>query len=215
MAHLRTVSTGTPREVDWGRVRRSAIAKVPVTGPVAVGLLGPAGDQVADTKHHGGRDQAVYAYAREDLDWWEGELGRAVPDGMFGENLTTVGVDLTAAVIGTRWRVGSVLLEVASVRTPCNTFAAWLKAQGYDTTRWARRFTAGGRPGAYLRVVEEGELAAGDELHVEQVPDHGVRVADMFAAFLTDTGRLPELAVIDDLATEPRRKLEAYLRRQG
>ena len=98
------------------------------------------GDQVGDTKHHGGVDQAVYAFAREDLDWWEGELGREIRDGQFAENLTTRGIDVNEAEVGERWRVGSALLEVAMVRIPCNDFKNWQRLNGYDDRAWVKRF---------------------------------------------------------------------------
>lgn len=213
MARLETVNVGTPRQTGWNRPARSAIAKTSVAGPVGVHALGLDGDQVANTKHHGGPDQAVYAYAREDLDFWASELGRPIPDGGFGENLTTSGLDLNETVIGTRWRIGSALLEVCSIRTPCNTFKAWMGAQGYDDTRWVRRFTAARRPGPYLRVLEEGVVTAGDEILVQDVPDHGVTVRDMFEAMNLDRTRLPELAVIADLAREPAKLLAAHRER--
>lgn len=211
MAHLATVSIGTPQRTGWGRPARSAIAKHAAPGPVQVTEAGLDGDRVANTKFHGGRDQAVYAYAREDLDWWGAELGRAIPDGGFGENLTTVGLDLNATVIGTRWRIGEALLEVCSIRTPCSTFQGWMGHQGYDDTRWVRRFTAARRPGPYLRVLSAGVIAAGDHIVVESVPTHGVTVVDMFEAMNLDRSRLPELAVIDDLAAEPSRLLARHL----
>jgi MOSC domain-containing protein YiiM len=211
MARVCSVNVGLPVEVDWaGKVGRTSIDKRPVSGPVDVLPLGLAGDSVSDVAHHGGRDQAVYAYAREDLDFWVSELAREVPPGQFGENLTTTGIDLQAAVIGTRLRIGTTLLEVSSTRTPCNTFKGHQRASGYDDTRWVRRFTEALRPGAYLRVLEPGALAAGDEIHVVSVPEHGITVVDLFVAMNLDRSRLPSLRVIEDLADEPRRRLAAY-----
>ena len=185
MASLVSVNVGTPQEVSWTRGRRTAIAKHPVAGPVAVRELGLEGDQVSNRRHHGGVDKAVYAFAREDLDLWGQELGRVLPDGFFGENLTTRGIDVNAAEIGERWQVGSAVLEVASFRTPCRTFSSWLRVNGLDNTSWSRRFTAAGRPGPYLRVVTEGTLAAGDELSVVRRPGHGVTVAAIFRAVMS------------------------------
>ncbi len=169
---------------------RTAIDKRPVAGRVAVRRLGLAGDQQANTKHHGGVDQAVYAYAREDLDWWAAELERPLRNGQFGENLTTAGVDVTGAVIGERWRVGSAVLEVSCPRIPCTVFQAWL-----GEARWTKRFTAEGRSGAYLRVLTEGELGEGDEIVVEHRPDHGLTIGESFRALTGDrslAGRLLE-----------------------
>ncbi|MBZ5736707.1 MOSC domain-containing protein [Nocardioides mangrovi] len=182
MATVLSVNVGTPRPVVLGRTRTSSIEKHPVAGPVAVGALGLDGDRVSNTKHHGGLDKAVYAFAREDLDHWERELGREIRDGLFGENLTTRGIDVNAAEIGERWRIGDAVLEVSSVRTPCRVFQAWLKQDGFDTTSWARRFTAAGRPGPYLRVVEEGVIEAGDTVEVVHRPGHGLTVSGLFAA---------------------------------
>ncbi|WP_141013598.1 MOSC domain-containing protein [Nocardioides sambongensis] len=217
MAHLESVNVATPVERAFAdRTIRTAIGKLPVDGPVHARALGLVGDQVGNSRHHGGRDQAVYAYAREDLAWWADQLGGdPLTAGFFGENLTTVGVDLNRTVVGTRWRIGTTELEVASVRTPCNTFTGWLGAHGFDTTQWARRFTRARRPGPYLRVIGEGELTAGEEIVVVDVPDHGVSVEDMFVALTTDRARLPELAVIADLADVPRQRVEQHLARTG
>ncbi|GAA4237136.1 hypothetical protein GCM10022254_48410 [Actinomadura meridiana] len=100
-------------------------------------------------RNHGGPDQAVYAYAREDLDFWEDELGRPLPNGVFGGNLTTTGIDVNGARIGERWRLASeTVLEVSCARIPCATFQGWLAEKG-----WIKRFTRTARPGAYLQVI--------------------------------------------------------------
>ncbi|MCL2542959.1 MAG: MOSC domain-containing protein [Nocardioidaceae bacterium] len=212
MARICSVNVGQPVEVDFaGTVGRTSIDKRPVDGPVEVLPLGLAGDSVSDTDYHGGRDQAVYAYAREDLDFWVEQLQQPIPPGQFGENLTTEGIGLNAAVVGTRLRIGTTLLEVCSVRTPCNTFKGWQGASGFDDTRWVRRFMQARRPGPYLRVLEPGVLQAGDEIHVVAVPDHGITVVDLFVAMNLDRSRLPSLQAIDDLAAEPARRLAARL----
>lgn len=212
---LRSVNVGVPQPLDWADIGRTAIDKRPVAGPVRASRLGLAGDQVADVKHHGGVDQAVYAFAREDLDRWTELLGEPIRDGGFGENLTTSGYDVNAAVVGERWRVGSVLLEVASIRTPCQDFKGWLGVGGYDTTGWVKRFTAEGRPGPYLRVVEEGELQAGDEVEVVDRPGHGVTVSHMFRALMTDRSLLPDLLAVDNLVDEAREAAEKYVRQDA
>ncbi len=219
MPVLRTICVGRPREKDWAALGRTAIDKRPVTGPVAVGELGIAGDEVGDTRHHGGPDQAVYAYAREDLDFWEAELGRPIRDGHFGENLTTEGIDLNALEIGTRLQVGEpatgVLLEVAYVRTPCQDFKGWMGESGYDPTVWVKRFTAAARPGPYLRVLRPGLIEPGDPVDVVRRPGHGVSVRDMFLALNVDRSRLPGLLVVDGLAAKARAKAEDFVRRSG
>lgn len=156
--------------------KRGAAGRVPVRR-AGVGGVGLQGDRVVDERHHGGPDQAVYAYAVEDLRWWAGELDRELTPGTFGENLTTEGLDVTGALIGERWRVGAdgPVLEVTVPRIPCATFQGWM-----DEPHWVRRFTAHGAPGAYLRVVDEGSLAAGDSIEIVHRPDHGMTIADVF-----------------------------------
>ncbi|MGZ4500974.1 MAG: MOSC domain-containing protein [Nocardioidaceae bacterium] len=200
MAAVVSVNVGTPVDEEWaGNLRRTAIRKSPVTGPVRVRELGLDGDQVADTEHHGGTYQAVYAFAQEDLDFWTEQLGETVPPGLFGENLTTTGIDVNEAVVGERWRIGTALLQVIEVRIPCNVFKNWLGVRGYDNTVWVKRFTAEGRPGPYLRVLEEGTLRVGDPITVEHRPAHGVTVSTMFKALTTDPALLPELLKVDGL----------------
>jgi MOSC domain-containing protein YiiM len=172
-----------------GSVGRTAIDKRPVEGSVRLERLGPVGDAVMDRRHHGGHDQAVYAYAREDLDAWERQLDRPLTSGTFGENLTTVGVEVTGAVIGERWRIGgSVLLEVTCPRIPCTTFQAWM-----GEPHWVRRFTEQGCPGAYLRVLEEGDVRAGDPVDVVERPEHGVTIGEVFRPRQVEPARLEGL----------------------
>jgi MOSC domain-containing protein YiiM len=175
---LRSVSTGRAAPAAWaGRLRRTAIDKRPAAGPVAVRTLGLDGDEQADLRNHGGPDQAVYAFAREDLDTWEERLGRPLRDGGFGENLTTAGADLAGVLIGERWRVGTAVLEATVPRTPCGTFQAWMAEQG-----WVRRFTDDARTGVYWRVLQEGAVTAGDRVEVLHRPDHGITVMAGFRA---------------------------------
>ena len=213
-AQIVSVNIGQPEPKEWS-VLGSAIAKHPVAGETVVGRLGLLGDQVADTRHHGGVDQAVYAFAREDLDHWVEQLGAPIRDGQFGENLTTSGLDVNEAEIGERWRIGSALFEVASVRIPCNNFKSWMGDSGFDNTGWVKRFTAAGRPGPYLRVIREGSLAAGAQIVVEHRPGHGVTVSTMFQALTTDRTLLPLLLRVDGLVDEARRTAEAYLDQHG
>lgn len=163
---------------DPGPVGVTAIDKRPVEGRVKVLPLGLYADVQADRANHGGEDQAVYAYAQEDADFWSAELGYEVTPGLFGENLRTGGIEVSTAVVGERWRVGTATLEVTHPRSPCATFQRRL-----GEPRWVRRFTAANRPGAYLRVVEPGELGVGDAVDVVHRPSHGVTVADWFAAW--------------------------------
>src|ERR1035438_5864146 len=153
-----SVNTGRASSADWaGRLKRTAIDKRPVAGPVPVGRLGVAGDEQVDKENHGGDEQALYVYAREDLDWWVEQLGRELPDGTFGENITTAGLDISGALISETWRLGTALVQVTAPRVPCATFAGWL-----DEKHWVKRFADAGRPGAYLRVLDEGVVGGGD-----------------------------------------------------
>ncbi len=180
-ARVVSVNTGRGRSASWaGELRRTAIDKRPVPAAVQVGLLGLAGDEQVDKAHHGGTEQAVYAYAREDLDWWAGRLGRKLPSGMFGENVTTQGLDVTGAVIGEVWRLGGVVVQVTSPRIPCIVFRNWLDEKG-----WIKAFRQAGRPGAYLRVCEPGTLRAGDPAEVVSRPEGSVTVAGALEAFYT------------------------------
>lgn len=188
--------------------------KRPAAGPVSVrdpgrktsGLgSGLVGDHIGDVEHHGGNDQAVYAFAREDLDAWEPHFGRPVPNGGFSENLTTVGIDVNDARIGEQWRIGpDVLLQVTSPRIPCNTFRGRIGEAG-----WLKTFTAAGRPGAYLKVIVPGEIAAGDAIEVVHRPTHPVTVALVFRALTLEAELLPSLLEAgDDLDDETRAVVE-------
>ncbi|MGX5184878.1 MOSC domain-containing protein [Streptomyces avermitilis] len=196
--------TGIDKRPVDGPVRISA------PGPKGVGASGVAGDAVCDTRHHGGEHQAVYAVAREDLDGWERELGRALPNGVFGENLTTEGLDVSGARIGERWRIGpDVVLEVTSGRIPCRTFQEHLGERG-----WVKRFTHKGAPGAYLRVVEPGEIRAGDPVEIVHRPDHEVTVALQFRAVTTERKLLPRLlAAAEALHPEALARAREYVQK--
>ena len=211
MAQVVSVNAGMPREFEWAGIGRTSIDKQPVSGVVQVGRLGLEGDQVSDTRHHGGIDQAVYAFAREDLDFWAAELGRDVRNGHFAENLTTVGIDVNDAEVGERWSVGSTVLEIAMVRIPCNDFKNWQRVNGFDDRAWVKRFAQRGRPGPFLRVIQEGQVQAGDDLVVVHQPGHGVTVSMMFRALTTEPALLPELLKVDNLAGVARRKALACL----
>jgi MOSC domain-containing protein YiiM len=167
---------------------RTGIWKVPVDGRVAVRGVNVEGDEQADRAVHGGPDKALYAYAREDTDWWERELGRELPHGAFGENLTLTGVDVSGALIGERWRIGTVLLEVSEPRFPC-----WKLGVRFGDPRMLKRFSAALRPGAYLRIAEEGKLGAGDAVEIVERPDHDLTIAGFAHAYLEDRDALPRL----------------------
>jgi MOSC domain-containing protein YiiM len=209
------VNLAVPERSTAKNVGVTGINKQPVDHPVQVRAPGPkrtglhsglVGDQIFDTEHHGGDDQAVYAYAREDYDWWEGQLGRTLPGGLFGENLTTVGVDVNGAVLGETWRIGDQLvLQTTFGRIPCATFQ-WKMAEPH----WVKRFGAERRPGAYLRVVQPGPVQAGDRVEVLDRPDHGVTIGDSFHAWLHEPAVLRdylELDLPETLKADFRRRL--------
>ena len=159
-----------------------------MTGRSTIGRLGAGDDVQMDKQHHGGPFQAVYAYAREDLDWWAGQLGRELGNGVFGENITTAGLDVSGALMGETWRLGSAVVQIASVRVPCGTFAGWMGER-----HWVKRFAAAGRPGAYLRVLQEGVAGAGDLIEVLSKPQRSVSVAEALRAYYGDADLMRRL----------------------
>ena len=178
-----------PEPTGIGKESTADPVWVAAPGPKGVGGSGLSGDVICDLHFHGGDDQAVYAYAREDLDWWAAELGRELPGGMFGENLTTQGLDLTGALVGERWRVGSQLvLEVSCPRVPCMTFAGKV-----GEAHWIKRFTEHGATGAYLRVLEPGEVREGDRIEVIDRPQHLVTMGFYFRALMSDRRNFAQL----------------------
>ncbi|EPH42349.1 MOSC domain-containing protein [Streptomyces aurantiacus] len=219
---LLSVNVGRAKSVDYTDTPggRTGIDKEPVDGAVRVTAPGPkgtggsglSGDTICDLSHHGGNDQAVYAFAREDLDEWERLLGRTLRNGGFGENLTTSGVDVNGARIGERWRVGpDLLLEVTSSRIPCRTFQGHVGEKG-----WVRRFTQTVLPGAYLRVLEPGEIRAGDQVEIVHRPDHEITVALQFRAVTTERTLLPRLLDAGDaLHPESTARALKYLKTTG
>ncbi len=204
-SYVESLNIGVARPIA-AKSGSSGIDKRPVAGPVLVRAPGPkgiggsglVGDTICDTPNHGGDDQAVYAYAREDLDRWQADLGRPLSSGSFGENLTTSGLDVTGAVIGERWRVGAdLVLQVTVPRIPCRTFAVWLGEQG-----WIKTFTLRAIPGAYLRVLNPGEVRHSDPIVVEHRPAHPVTIGTVFRAITTEPDLLPQLLQADELPEE-------------
>jgi MOSC domain-containing protein YiiM len=216
LGRVLSVNVAVPERSSAKNVGITGINKRPVDRPVAVRAPGPrttglhsgvVGDQIFDVAHHGGDDQAVYAYAREDYDWWQRQLGRDLHAGLFGENLTTSGVDVNGAVLGERWRIGrSLVLSPTFGRIPCATFQAKMGER-----RWIKRFTEGNRPGAYLRVIEPGEVRAGDPIEVVDRPAHGVTIASAFRAYTSDPAALPALLAVDHLPAGMRETIERRL----
>ena len=204
-----SVNVGTPRAFEFnGRNVKSAIWKSPVVGRVAARGVNLEGDDQADRKAHGGPDKAIYAYAVEDLRWWERELGRSLQHGQFGENLTTEGIDVNEALVGERWKVGSTLLEVSEPRVPC-----WRLGVRMDDTRFVRRFTDALRPGAYLRILVEGFVGAADEIRVVERPDHGVSIRDVFRIYSRDRQEAERLLVVPGMSASWKAWANRVLRR--
>ncbi|MCD9197321.1 MOSC domain-containing protein [Aeromicrobium wangtongii] len=202
MAVVESINVGPAVAVPWGKYKWSAIDKRPADGPVHLRTHGVDGDEIGDLVNHGGPDQAVYAYAAEDLQTWSGELGRELRPGQFGENLTTRGIDLTHAHGGDRWRIGGALLEVSGVRIPCSVFQGFL-----DEKHWVKRFMQARRPGVYLRVLEEGPVAVGDRIDVVEQRDHEVTIDFLFRALTTERALVPRLAVEPRVAAFVARRL--------
>ena len=214
MPSILTVNLGRLQPIRSSKHLPTGIGKRPVDGPVEVRAPGPKhgglgsgllGDQISDSQHHGGDTQAVYAYAREELDGFAKALGRPLENGAFGENLTTSGLVVSDALIGERWQIGStVVLQVTAPRIPCGTFRAHIGKQG-----WLRTFTQTALSGAYLSVVTPGVVQAGDEVTVVHRPDHGVRASDAFRALTLQPDLLPGLlAAGADLDDETREMAE-------
>ncbi len=188
-----SVNTGRASDAEWaGRLKRTAIDKRPAAGPVRVGRLGVAGDEQVDKENHGGYEQALYVYAREDLDWWVEQLGRELPDGMFGENITTAGLDVSGALIGETWQLGTALVQLTAPRVPCVTFAGWM-----DERRWVKRFADAGRPGGYLRVLEEGVVERGDPVEVLGQPAERVTLTESMRAYYGDADLMRRLLTVE------------------
>lgn len=214
MARVLSVNVGRPKDASWAGLGYTSMDKRAVEGAVRVHRHGLVGDVVSDTKYHGGPDQAVYVFAREDLDAWGARLGVELRNGHFSENLTTSGIDVNEAEVGERWRVGTAVVEVCHVRTPCNDFKNWMGLTGHDNRGWVKRFAAEARPGPYLRVLQEGVVQAGDELEVLHRPGHGLTVSMLFRALNLDHSLRPLFGapeVLAVLGAEGRAKVEEYV----
>ena len=190
--------TSVVHQGEWtGSEGRTGIDKRSFTGAIEFKNDGVVGDRIIDTNAHGGYDQAVYAYAREDAQWWEREINEEIPAGRFGENLTTEGIDVNAAIIGEQWKIGSVILEVSQPRIPCRVFAGFWKR-----ATLIKDFTQAGRPGTYLRIIQEGSAQAGDLIEVIFKPDHTISISDLFAAKSGERSKINEIKDVTYLSTE-------------
>lgn len=197
VARMRLIQLG-------GQTVKTGIYKHPVEGRVELRDEQVGADRQADLSVHGGRDKAVYAYASEDYEWWAAEAGIDVGPGLFGENLTTAGIDLTGAEVGQRWRVGSAELEVSEPRFPCSKLGFKM-----EDPRFVKTFAKALRPGAYLRIVTEGDLGAGDDAEVLPAPGHGVTMGLIARAVLTDHDLAPRMLEAPALSAQWREWAEA------
>lgn len=205
-----SVNVGGIRDFDHrGQPAKSGIWKSPVEGRVAARGVNLAGDDQADRRVHGGPDKAVYAYANEDARWWGEHLGRALAPGEFGQNLDVDGIDVTGALVGERWEIGSCALEVSEPRIPC-----WRLAVRMSDDQFPRRFTEAGRPGTYLRIVQEGDLGVGDEVRVVDRPRHDLTIGDFFRIFTIDRGELRRLIDVAQVSPGWKEWAEQQLARQ-
>jgi MOSC domain-containing protein YiiM len=203
---VESLNLGAPRLVPAnGHSVLTAIWKHPVQGPVALRGVNLSGDDQADRSVHGGPDKAVYAYARADIDWWEAELGRSLGEAPFGENLTVTDLPVSEAVIGEEWALGSALLQVAQPRLPC--FKLGLRM---GDPRFLKHFAAAGRPGAYLRVLREGDIAAGDPIEVTSRPAHGVTSALVARALLGERHLFPTALTAPELPADLRAWMQEH-----
>jgi MOSC domain-containing protein YiiM len=192
-ARVISVNTGRGKDADWaGKLRRTAIDKRPVAARATVGRLGLGGDEQVDKPAHGGPEQALYAYAREDLDWWVEQLGRELANGVFGENITTAGLDITGALIGEVWDLGTARVQVTAPRIPCAVFAGWMGER-----HWVKRFAGARRPGAYVRVLREGLIGAGDSVDVVSRPAERVTIAESMTAYYGDAALMRRLLRVE------------------
>jgi MOSC domain-containing protein YiiM len=202
-----SVNVGPVREFEYGgRPARSAIWKSPVVGRIAVRGVNLAGDDQADRRAHGGPDKVVYAYAVEDARWWAQEIGRSFAHAEFGENLTTEGIEVNDALVGERWQIGTVVLEVSEPRVPC-----WRLGVRMNDKTFPRHFTGALRPGAYFRLVAEGDVGAGDEIRVVERPEHDLTIRDVFRIYTRDRHEVERLLAVPQMSASWRRWATDYL----
>jgi MOSC domain-containing protein YiiM len=209
--HVLSVNVAVVSTGAWtGRLGRTGIDKRPVTGPVGLTWDGVAGDTVCDRKFHGGSDRAVYAFSADEYAHWAGAVGRELTPGSFGENVTIGGLDINACRLGERWAIGSAELEISAPRIACRVFAGF-----WDIPDLVRQFTEHGQPGAYLRVVGEGQIEAGKRVKVLSRPRGQLTVGEAFRALTTEPDLLPRLArAVEYLPTDLRVRSERRLARR-
>lgn len=204
---LLSVNIGQPQPLNHaGRSYRSGIHKLPVAGPVPLRAAGLLGDGQADRKAHGGPHRAVYCYGRENYDFWAERLGREdYRFGLFGENLTTLGLTEDQIRIGDILGIGGAQIQVSQPRVPCYKLADKLGIPGFEKT-----FLAANRPGFYARVLMPGAVTAGQAIELLQRDPAGLTVAEINAALHLDKDRriAQRAAGIKTLSPEWRRAFE-------
>lgn len=203
-----SVNIGKRAQLDGpGYSGVSGIFKRAQAAPVRVTELGLVGDEIVNGRHHGGPDQALYLYRQEDYDWWTSELGRELPPGIFGDNLTLSGMPSSDALIGSRITFDSVQIELTAPRIPCGQFAARMNDAGF-----VRSFIDANRPGFYARVLKTGTVSEGDVGVFSEPDDHNVSIVELYQASYRKLGKSEIkrfLSAPIDMRT--RAKLEARL----
>jgi MOSC domain-containing protein YiiM len=206
-AKVLSVNLGSVREFEYnGRPAQSAIWKSPAAGRITVRGVNLDGDHQADRKAHGGVDKAIYAYAVEDARWWEQELRRPIEFGEFGENLTTEGIEVNDSLVGERWQIGTTVLEVSGPRMPC-----WRLGVRMNDPIFPRRFADAMRPGAYLRIIVEGSVGAGDEIRIVGRPNHDLTIRDVSRIYIRDRDQVERLLAVPQVPESWRKWAEDFL----
>lgn len=203
-----SVNVGRVRDhIMDGKPVRSGIVKKPADGPVMMHASGLEGDEVGDHKHHGGPDQAVYACAAEHYDYWRSVLNRAdLPYGLFGDNLTVRGWLDEDVCIGDTFRVGGAVVRVTGPRIPCGTLEKRVGVRGF-----AKRYTESRRFGLYLRVLEPGEVCAGDKVELIEKSPAGfglIELAELFLFRPKDVEAMRRALDVDGLGERARKLFE-------
>jgi MOSC domain-containing protein YiiM len=212
IVQLLSVNIGIERTLRIGsQLDETGIFKIPASAPVAVTLLGLAGDVIKSTQHHGGVDQAVYIYGGADYAWWSQELGQTLAPGTFGDNLTISDLESAALKIGDVLHVGAVRLQVTAPRIPCSKLAARM-----GDPKFVKRFRAAERPGVYCRVLQTGSVQTGDAVSIEPYQGAAYSVLEMFRSwYIKDLSEADiRLQLAAPIAVRSRKEMEERLAKQ-
>lgn len=204
---LHTIQIGSARPSRGEQFNTTGIFKEAVSAAV-VNRLGLVDDVVVDTKNHGGPDQAVYIYTRDDYQYWEAQLERDLPGGAFGENLTVSGLVSADVRTGDRFEIGEVVLEATAGRIPCKVFQDKMGEVG-----WVKRFRNAGRPGIYCRVIEQGEISAESSVNYLPASAENLTIADTFELYYDRSASVEQLerALLSPVAIRLREDIERRL----